>query len=91
MSCGYRAPFFAAAGFDHAALTLDAWEYHTSVDELGAVMLADEMIDEASRRTGSGDHPGGPRSPRRRVDAHGHVHPAHPCPYISRYSPIYCK
>ena len=38
--------------FDHAELILDAYEYHTSSSggARGAVMLDDEMIDEASRK-----------------------------------------
>jgi len=38
--------------YDHAELILDAYEYHTSEEggKLGAVMLGDEMIDEASRK-----------------------------------------
>src|SRR4051812_3787277 len=38
--------------YDHAELILDAYEYYTSEKggKLGAVMLGDEMIDEASRK-----------------------------------------
>jgi len=38
--------------YDHAELILDAYEYYTSADggARGAVMLGDEMIDEASRK-----------------------------------------
>ncbi len=38
--------------FDHAELILDAYEFHTSSTggARGAVMLGDEMIDEASRK-----------------------------------------
>jgi citrate lyase subunit beta/citryl-CoA lyase len=36
--------------YDHAELILDAYEYHTTVEKRGAVMLGDEMIDEASRK-----------------------------------------
>ena len=38
--------------FDHAELILDAYEYYTSEagGKRGAVMLGDEMIDEASRK-----------------------------------------
>jgi citrate lyase subunit beta/citryl-CoA lyase len=38
--------------FDHAELILDAYEYFTSEagGRRGAVMLGDEMIDEASRK-----------------------------------------
>jgi citrate lyase subunit beta/citryl-CoA lyase len=38
--------------FDHAELILDAYDYYTSAEggALGAVMLGDEMIDEASRK-----------------------------------------
>lgn len=38
--------------YDHAELILDAYEYHTSAagGRRGAVMLGDEMIDEASRK-----------------------------------------
>lgn len=40
------------ADYDHAELILDAYEYYTSEagGKLGAVMLGDEMIDEASRK-----------------------------------------
>ena len=42
----------AQADYDHAELILDAYEYSTSEagGKLGAVMLGDEMIDEASRK-----------------------------------------
>ncbi len=40
----------AQADYDHAELILDAYEYHTTVERRGAVMLGDEMIDEASRK-----------------------------------------
>jgi len=38
--------------YDHAELILDAYDYATSEEggKLGAVMLGDEMIDEASRK-----------------------------------------
>ncbi|QFY12658.1 CoA ester lyase [Nonomuraea phyllanthi] len=36
--------------YDHAELILEAYEYYTSVERRGAVMLGDEMIDEASRK-----------------------------------------
>ncbi|MFK3985438.1 HpcH/HpaI aldolase/citrate lyase family protein [Micromonospora sp. NPDC050397] len=38
--------------YDHAELILDAYEFHTSAEggRRGAVMLGDEMIDEASRK-----------------------------------------
>jgi len=38
--------------YDHAELILDAYEWHTSAagGMRGAVMLGDEMIDEASRK-----------------------------------------
>jgi citrate lyase subunit beta/citryl-CoA lyase len=38
--------------YDHAELILDAYHYYTSEagGKLGAVMLGDEMIDEASRK-----------------------------------------
>jgi citrate lyase subunit beta/citryl-CoA lyase len=38
--------------YDHAELILDAYDYFTSEmgGKLGAVMLGDEMIDEASRK-----------------------------------------
>ncbi len=36
--------------YDHAELILDAYAYYTQVRKLGAVMLGDEMIDEASRK-----------------------------------------
>lgn len=40
------------ADYDHAELILDAYEYHTSAEggRRGAVMLGEEMIDEASRK-----------------------------------------
>src|SRR6185369_3977574 len=42
----------AQADYDHAELILDAYEHATSEagGRLGAVMLGDEMIDEASRK-----------------------------------------
>lgn len=36
--------------YDHAELILDAYDYYTTVERRGAVMLGDEMIDEASRK-----------------------------------------
>ena len=38
--------------FDHAELILEAYEWHTSAagGARGAVMLGDEMLDEASRK-----------------------------------------
>ncbi|GAA4230033.1 citrate lyase subunit beta/citryl-CoA lyase [Streptosporangium album] len=36
--------------YDHAELILDAYDYSTTVEKRGAVMLGDEMIDEASRK-----------------------------------------
>jgi citrate lyase subunit beta / citryl-CoA lyase len=38
--------------YDHAELILDAYDYYTSAEggAMGAVMLGDEMIDEASRK-----------------------------------------
>ena len=38
--------------YDHAELILDAYDYYTSAagGAKGAVMLGDEMIDEASRK-----------------------------------------
>ncbi|WP_159941514.1 MULTISPECIES: CoA ester lyase [unclassified Nocardiopsis] len=36
--------------YDHAELILDAYERATTVDRRGAVMLGDEMLDEASRK-----------------------------------------
>jgi citrate lyase subunit beta/citryl-CoA lyase len=38
--------------YDHAELILDAYDYYTSAagGARGAVMLGDEMIDEASRK-----------------------------------------
>ncbi|MER7275638.1 CoA ester lyase [Dactylosporangium sp. NPDC000244] len=38
--------------YDHAEMILDAYDYYTSEEggRLGAVMLGDEMIDEASRK-----------------------------------------
>ncbi len=40
------------AEYDHAELILEAYEWHTSIagGARGAVMLSDEMIDEASRK-----------------------------------------
>jgi citrate lyase subunit beta / citryl-CoA lyase len=38
------------ADYDHAELILDAYQYYTTTHKLGAVMLGDEMIDEASRK-----------------------------------------
>jgi citrate lyase subunit beta/citryl-CoA lyase len=42
----------AQSDYDHAELILDAYEHYTSEagGKLGAVMLGDEMIDEASRK-----------------------------------------
>src|SRR4026208_2082995 len=47
---GVYAP--AQDDYDHAELILDAYEWHTSAagGMRGAVMLGDEMIDEASRK-----------------------------------------
>ncbi|GAA3751564.1 HpcH/HpaI aldolase/citrate lyase family protein [Salinactinospora qingdaonensis] len=36
--------------YDHAELILDAYEHATTVQRRGAVMLGDEMLDEASRK-----------------------------------------
>ncbi|MEV0229876.1 CoA ester lyase [Nonomuraea sp. NPDC050786] len=36
--------------YDHAELILEAYEHYTTVEKRGAVMLGDEMIDEASRK-----------------------------------------
>lgn len=36
--------------YDRAELILEAYEYYTTVERRGAVMLGDEMIDEASRK-----------------------------------------
>lgn len=36
--------------YDHAELILDAYEHATTVDRRGAVMLGEEMLDEASRK-----------------------------------------
>lgn len=38
------------ADYDHAELILDAYEYYTVTVRRGAVMLGEEMIDEASRK-----------------------------------------
>lgn len=38
------------ADYDHAELILDAYAHATSVRQIGAVMLGEEMIDEASRK-----------------------------------------
>jgi citrate lyase subunit beta/citryl-CoA lyase len=42
----------SAEDYDHAELILDAYDYYTSEagGKRGAVMLGDEMIDEASRK-----------------------------------------
>jgi citrate lyase subunit beta/citryl-CoA lyase len=40
----------AQEDYDHAELILEAYDYYTSVEKRGAVMLGDEMIDEASRK-----------------------------------------
>ncbi|MFC4587456.1 HpcH/HpaI aldolase/citrate lyase family protein [Sphaerisporangium corydalis] len=40
----------AQEDFDHAERILEAYEHATTVDRRGAVMLGDEMIDEASRK-----------------------------------------
>ncbi|MCC5582113.1 CoA ester lyase [Microtetraspora sp. AC03309] len=36
--------------YEHAELILEAYDYYTTVERRGAVMLGDEMIDEASRK-----------------------------------------
>jgi citrate lyase subunit beta/citryl-CoA lyase len=36
--------------YERAELVLDAYRYHTSVEHRGAVMLGDQMIDEAARK-----------------------------------------
>jgi citrate lyase subunit beta/citryl-CoA lyase len=36
--------------YDHAELILEAYDYYTTVEKRGAVMLGEEMIDEASRK-----------------------------------------
>jgi len=36
--------------YDHAELILDAYHHYTTVEKVGAVMLGEEMIDEASRK-----------------------------------------
>ena len=36
--------------YERAELVLDAYRYYTSAEHRGAVMLGDEMIDEASRK-----------------------------------------
>ena len=36
--------------YDHAELILDAYRHYTTVERLGAVMLGEEMIDEASAK-----------------------------------------
>ena len=38
------------ADFDKAARILDAYRHATEVERKGAVMMGDEMIDEASRK-----------------------------------------
>src|SRR5262249_16154904 len=40
--------------YEHAELIIDAYRYHTSVEHRGAIMLGDEMIDEASRKLALG-------------------------------------
>ncbi|MEO3888177.1 CoA ester lyase [Nonomuraea sp. B5E05] len=40
----------AQEDYDHAELILEAYDYYTTVERRGAVMLGDEMIDEASRK-----------------------------------------
>ncbi|MFG1704032.1 HpcH/HpaI aldolase/citrate lyase family protein [Nonomuraea sp. M3C6] len=40
----------AQEDYDHAELILQAYDYYTSVEQRGAAMLGDEMIDEASRK-----------------------------------------
>ena len=42
------------AEYDRAERILDAYEHATTVDQRGAVMLGDEMIDEASRKMALG-------------------------------------
>jgi citrate lyase subunit beta/citryl-CoA lyase len=42
------------AEYDRAEQILDAYEHATTVDQRGAVMLGDEMIDEASRKMALG-------------------------------------
>jgi citrate lyase beta subunit len=42
------------ADYDRAELILDAYAHSTTVDQRGAVMLGDEMIDEASRKMALG-------------------------------------
>jgi citrate lyase subunit beta/citryl-CoA lyase len=44
----------AQAEYDRAEQILDAYEHATTVDHRGAVMLGDEMIDEASRKMALG-------------------------------------
>lgn len=40
----------AQEDYDHAEQILDAYDYCTTVEQRGAAMLGDEMIDEASRK-----------------------------------------
>jgi len=40
----------AQEDYDHAEMILDAYEHATTVNRRGAVLLGDEMIDEASRK-----------------------------------------
>jgi citrate lyase subunit beta / citryl-CoA lyase len=42
------------ADYEQAELILDAYQHYTTVDERGAVMLGEEMIDEASRKMALG-------------------------------------
>jgi citrate lyase subunit beta / citryl-CoA lyase len=42
------------ADYDHAELILDAYDFHTRVRKVGAAMLGEEMIDEASRKMALG-------------------------------------
>jgi citrate lyase subunit beta/citryl-CoA lyase len=64
----------AQADFDKAARMLEAYRQATEVDRQGAVMLGDEMIDEASRKIAvqfyaRGIAAGLTPSPARREDA----------------------
>jgi citrate lyase subunit beta/citryl-CoA lyase len=42
------------ADYERAELILDAYQHSTTVDERGAVMLGEEMVDEASRKMALG-------------------------------------
>ena len=47
---GVTANYPSQADFDKAVAILEAYRHATEVERRGAVMLGDEMIDEASRK-----------------------------------------